>query len=984
MRDARPTNRGPGVAVGDDSADVGVPGTTKTTTSKAKTRAPSTRLPSSNGKTKTLPPSPLQSRARDVQRRDALVVSSDHFAHSSHLRDRGETDAVAHLRQGTDRWFVTTRDETKTVAWWQLTCTRETRRADIADERFKQVFEEAEVLRRSLETEHANRFRFEELLKGAFDQPTVRDALRAFPEDADTRHENDGSTVAAKVFRALELRINSDASQLEAAKERELYLANKLQESETQKFGAFAAAHKAREELKAHVTRLRIDNEIRREAQTRLEKNDADARELPVLKAQLSDARSQLVELKENDEKRVEIQAAAIKDAVKLALKTRHDDSYAENIKLREALKVQRTKLGERDWEHARAFESKERERVAALEGVRTNANQLAEKLRVQILETRHADVERARVAEEAGKAVERAISQREWALEVLDREIEAQEGFGKKLSHEFYTASLHAMPETAVSTEDEKNVAGLARRVAEEFTVERERIREIMAKLHSNIEAITHIREAAKAAGVVAGWNAALKVATQTTKKAGPKEWPATNRLREKIVKGREDARMTASRGAARRNVLKALGRDIEPLDLKDGVRTIERLMMPTEPSVKKVYDPKEYSRNVGAQEYSENVTAQSPGGGDYFYDAETPTTVKYESSTEDEKNVAGLARRVAEEFTVERERIREIMAKLHSNIEAITHIREAAKAAGVVAGWNAALKVATQTTKKAGPKEWPATNRLREKIVKGREDARMTASRGAARRNVLKALGRDIEPLDLKDGVRTIERLMMPTEPSVKKVYDPKEYSRNVGAQEYSENVTAQSPGGGDYFYDAETPTTVKYESSTGTHRDTDCFYDVDVSTPPVEKVTPKRGHKTPATRLTPYLTPGEPRDDTKTSPASNQKAEFEEGWIEKAREQAVKSLLRRVQKQSATHQSTWGELLDQSPMEQSPKTPTDKKTKESTLKRLSFVTPPETKRKEEPFHTPSASWSGKKQYTPSSAARVEIEKLAKSLRL
>ena len=802
FRDARPTNRGPGVAVGDDSADVGVPGTTKTTTSKAKTRAPSTRLPSSNGKTKTLPPSPLQSRARDVQRRDALVVSSDHFAHSSHLRDRGETDAVAHLRQGTDRWFVTTRDETKTVAWWQLTCTRETRRADIADERFKQVFEEAEVLRRSLETEHANRFRFEELLKGAFDQPTVRDALRAFPEDADTRHENDGSTVAAKVFRALELRINSDASQLEAAKERELYLANKLQESETQKFGAFAAAHKAREELKAHVTRLRIDNEIRREAQTRLEKNDADARELPVLKAQLSDARSQLVELKENDEKRVEIQAAAIKDAVKLALKTRHDDSYAENIKLREALKVQRTKLGERDWEHARAFESKERERVAALEGVRTNANQLAEKLRVQILETRHADVERARVAEEAGKAVERAISQREWALEVLDREIEAQEGFGKKLSHEFYTASLHAMPETAVSTEDEKNVAGLARRVAEEFTVERERIREIMAKLHSNIEAITHIREAAKAAGVVAGWNAALKVATQTTKKAGPKEWPATNRLREKIVKGREDARMTASRGAARRNVLKALGRDIEPLDLKDGVRTIERLMMPTEPSVKKVYDPKEYSRNVGAQEYSENVTAQSPGGGDYFYDAETPTTVKY--------------------------------------------------------------------------------------------------------------------------------------------------------------------------------------ESSTGTHRDTDCFYDVDVSTPPVEKVTPKRGHKTPATRLTPYLTPGEPRDDTKTSPASNQKAEFEEGWIEKAREQAVKSLLRRVQKQSATHQSTWGELLDQSPIEQSPKTPTDKKTKESTLKRLSFVTPPETKRKEEPFHTPSASWSGKKQYTPSSAARVEIEKLAKSLRL
>lgn len=607
---------------------------------KPETKARSPAIPAKSSRLTTLttsrvlPPSPSPARRRDAARRDEdeNLLSSERL--QTLLRDRGDADAAAHLREGTKRWFVTARDETKEMAWWQIATTKATRRADVAEAHARTLESTVHELRVAVERERENRARVESVLRDAFDEPVVRDALRAFPEDADTPHADDGSVVAARVFRALERRVASDADALEAARTRETYLAEKLRGAETAKLGAFAAAHRAREELKAHVTRLRVDTELRREAQARLESNDADARELPVVKQQLLFARSELERLREADETREAIQSRAVADAVAQALRTRHDEAHAENLRLREALRVARTERGEADWEHARARESAEAERVAAVKGVTENAAELAERLRAQTRETRHADSERARVAEEAGRAVERAISQREWALEVLDREVEAQEAFGKKLAYEMYLAGLLAMPEAAVSVNEETDVAGFARAVAAEHRSANEKLRELARSLHDQVAALPHIREAARAAGVAAGWTAALAVAAAATAKAGPREWPATNRLREQIHKGREDARREASRGGARRSVLRVLGSDLEPTCEDSRKRTIERLMMPSEPSLKRSGDAPETKKRGDAGD-ARAVPGGAGGAGtpgtpgtDYFYDAETPTT--------------------------------------------------------------------------------------------------------------------------------------------------------------------------------------------------------------------------------------------------------------------------------------------------------------------------------------------------------------------
>ena len=628
----------------------GPPALTKSETKGTRVKADSPAQPAKSSRAtpnRVLPPSPSPARHRDAARRDE---EEGHLSleRLSAARGRGDIDAVAHLREGTKRWFVTARDEAKEIAWWQIATTKATRRADVAEARLRTLESTFRELRASVEREREDRLRLESALRDAFDEPVVRDALRAFPEDADTSHADDGSVVAARVFRALERRVAGDAEALEAARARETYLAEKLRDAEAAKLGAFAAAHKAREELKAHVRRLRVDNELRKEAQARLESNDADARELPVVRQQLLFARSELERLKEKDEHRAAIQSRAVADAVAQALRTRHDEAQADNLRLREALRVARTERGEADREHARARASAKAEGVAAMKGATENAAELAELLCAQTRETRHADSERARVAEEAGRAVERAISQREWALEVLDREVEAQEAFGKKLAYEMYLTGLHAMPEAAVSVDEETNVAGFARAVAAEHRSANEKLRELARSLHDQVAALPHIRLAARAAGVAAGWTAALAVASTATAKAGPREWPATNRLREQIRKGREDARREASRGAARRNVLRALGLDIEPSCGDSAKRTIERLMMPSEPSLKRKNVPETKKRGDAGD------ARAFPGtpGTDYFTDAETPTTF-VESSVRAREHFCDVEPATSETFT-------------------------------------------------------------------------------------------------------------------------------------------------------------------------------------------------------------------------------------------------------------------------------------------------------------------------------------------
>ena len=253
---------------------------------------------------------------------------------------------------------------------------------------------------------------------------------------------------------------------------------------------------------------------------------------------------------------------------------------------------------------------------------------------------------------------------------------------------------------------------------------------------------------------------------------------------------------------------------------------------------------------------------------------------------SVNEETDVAGFARAVAAEHRSANEKLRELARSLHDQVAALPHIREAARAAGVAAGWTAALAVAAAATAKAGPREWPATNRLREQIHKGREDARREASRGGARRSVLRVLGSDLEPTCEDSRKRTIERLMMPSEPSLKRSGDAPETKKRGDAGD-ARAVPGGAGGGGtpgtpgtpgtDYFYDAETPTTFA-ESS---FRARDHFYDAETSTP----------ERLPAA-TTPFATPaGEPEPDPEPDPV-----EEEADWIARAREAAVASLLRR----------------------------------------------------------------------------------------
>ena len=222
-----------------------------------------------------------------------------------------------------------------------------------------------------------------------------------------------------------------------------------------------------------------------------------------------------------------------------------------------------------------------------------------------------------------------------------------------------------------------------------------------------------------------------------------------------------------------------------------------------------------------------------------------------------------------------------------------------------------------------------------------------------------MLRVLGSDLEPTCEDSGKRTIERLMMPSEPSLKRSGDAPETKKRGDAGDA--RAVPGAPGGAgtpgtDYFYDAETPTTFA-ESS---FRARDHFYDAETSTP----------ERLPAA-TTPFATPaGEPDPDPEPDPV-----EEEADWIARAREAAVASLLRRGGPRRGdrdTAKSGWGEMLAGSPA-----TPGETA---STKKRLAFRTPEATP----PFKTPSAEERRRETYAPSEPARREIESLAKSLRL
>jgi uncharacterized protein YfiM (DUF2279 family) len=104
-------------------------------------------------------------------------------------------------------------------------------------------------------------------------------------------------------------------------------------------------------------------------------------------------------------------------------------------------------------------------------------------------------------VAEEAGTVVETAIGKREWALEVLDKSVEAEEAFAARLHYECYLMAALAVPEVAVRGTGEE-VQRAVREIAEEAAGEMAATRKELSALRRDAAALTLSTNAARAAG--------------------------------------------------------------------------------------------------------------------------------------------------------------------------------------------------------------------------------------------------------------------------------------------------------------------------------------------------------------------------------------------------------------------------------------------------------------------------------------------------
>ena len=571
--------------------------------------------------------------------------------------DLGASRAARQLRAGPERWYVTAEDGAKELAKWQIETAKSRRRADAAEGQLVELRALNASLTERLRREHDARRVLENELGVAFASPVVHDALRSHVEGDAT-----GAITATRVFRALETRVVRDRAALEAADDRELRLVADAKKAEAEKLAAFEVAKRAQEELRAHVARLRVDNEIRERAARETSEDAArTAHELPVALDALAKAEAELEVLRANEKNREEMQRVAIRAAVSAALRERRDEDARECAKLREALRAARTRLGERDWEHARASESAEAEHAASLAGIVARARDLEAALEEARREARHADAERARVAEEAGAIVERAVAQREWALDALQRAADDQETHALEMHHEVYSAALLAMPEAAVRVGDE-SLAAEARAAAEAARAALASVRECLRETARDAAALALARDVARRAGVARGWAAALRVADEATATADAKSYAAVRRVKAKIREGFLDARHEARRGVARRRLLAHLGAELEPVEGEDlkrlfddqgedeggpDTRAPERASAAVlEPRDANARDrraevdtpevsarskprrsgdsPRKKAREGEAPSSAEG--ARSPGpGGDYFYDAET-----------------------------------------------------------------------------------------------------------------------------------------------------------------------------------------------------------------------------------------------------------------------------------------------------------------------------------------------------------------------
>ena len=494
------------------------------------------------------------------------------------VRVPGEGGAAATLasapppRRGISRreWRVETiEDQSKDVARWQLEFTKMRRRAEAAEEDNARLEATTDEMRRKFEREHHARAALETRLRDIFSKPAVRDALASHPRGATRRDDPhgagnvlrpgedvDGSEAAMMVFKALEDRISRDRDALDAANAREVRLATMLRHSETQKLAAYAEAEKRGRELEAHVARLRVDRAIAKGLEEDLGAGKSAEEALRITTEKLSALELEAEALRENERLREAHQAAAVKAAVKKALDESVSEAKVEAARLGEALAKVRTEYGEQDWAHAKDAERTKAGFERALATVLADRENLQRELKHSERDGRRADVERARVADEAAAVVEKAVAQREWALEVLDRAVDAEEEFARHLHYELYRASLLAMPETARVDDAEIDGAQTLHEVCARARTEWERevveLRGDLAGLRRDVAAAGIAIDASRTCGIARGWAAAVDTVERAAATADGAAWAAMQRVAEAVRAAAAAADADAKRGKA------------------------------------------------------------------------------------------------------------------------------------------------------------------------------------------------------------------------------------------------------------------------------------------------------------------------------------------------------------------------------------------------------------------------------------------------
>ena len=488
-------------------------------------------------------------------------------------RWRADGGPLKHERDGRTRWYVTAEDGTKEAALWQIELTKTHRRATALERERASLWAKLSDASARLTRERDARVAMESDVRAMFERPVVKDALRSGVDAAD------GADTAMRVFKALEDRITRDREALQAADARELRIVDMLRTSEREKMEAFAAARRATSELDAHVARLRVDAKVRSDVVAKAERATAEGRNASAMyeatREKLVEATLELEKLREKDANREELIRVAVERATANERRRCDTEATKDAAKTRAALAEMSKKHAEQEGNHARMMAETRAELKGRSEDTIKRAADLEREAYEAHREALHADHERARVAEEAGNVVEGAIRQREWALTALERCVEAEEAFTKKLHYELYVAASLAVPDTVgVTDEDEalhKETSVIAKHVKTQLSELKEELRGLR---HDAVYATKVATDAARLAGIAEGAEACAKLTREAHALASwgrdatyaTEDEPGLRKIAEVMDEEAALARRESSRGEPRRLLMEYLGRELPP----------------------------------------------------------------------------------------------------------------------------------------------------------------------------------------------------------------------------------------------------------------------------------------------------------------------------------------------------------------------------------------------------------------------------------